>query len=335
MSALEAIRASLTAPLPVYVLVGGDHFLAREALDLIRGTVVAGPLAAFNDATFVAAEERGGGFLGAARTVPMMADRRLVVVRQVDEAPVSFLEALLAYVTAPVPSTVLVILGEKFPAASGGVDRGLRIVNAAKKTGLVAKMDSGEVDFVAFATRTATTFGARIEPAAARLVAQYTGGELALLHTGVEKCAGFVGEGGVITAAVVEEVCVSTAETEVWALTDALVGRDRAAALAVLHQLLEDGEAPHKLLANIAWQLRQVLALQDASRRGIPEREAGVRMPPQKLRAVRDLLARRPLSPSAVLEELAALNHAMNSSRTGDRRQMEAWLLRLVDRLAG
>lgn len=334
MSLLQTLEASLADPAPVYVLVGGDGFLVREAVDLLRGRLVAGPLAAFNDATFVAAEERGGALFDLARTVPMMADRRLVVLRQVEEASAALLDGLLAYVAAPVSTTVLVITGEKFPAASGGVDRGLRIVNAAKKTGFVARLESDEVDAAAFATRAAAVFGARIEPAAARLLGQYTGGELAVLHASVEKCAAFVGDGGLVTPAVVEEVCVSTADTEVWALTDAIVGRDRAAALAVLHRLLEDGEAAHKLLANIAWQLRQVLLLQDATRRGLSEREAGVRMPPQKLRAVREMLTRRPLSPSQVLEEIAALNHRMNSSRAGDRREIEAWLLRFVDRLA-
>jgi len=334
VSGRGALDASLREPAPVYLLVGGESWLVRDAVDRIRAAVVAGPVAAFNDATFVAAEDRDGTFVHTARTVPMMAERRLVVLRQVEEASVSLLDALLAYVAAPVPSTVLVVTGERFPAAVGGVDRGLRIVNAAKKTGFVAKLDRQEVDGVRFATDAAARLGARLAPAGARLLVDFTGGELALVHAAVERCAAYVGEGGAITEEVVEAVCVSTAEAEVWALTDAIVGRDRGRALAALHHLLEDGEAPHKLLSNVAWQLRQVLVLQDASRRGIDEREAGVRMPPQKARAIREMLSRRPLSPRQLLEELAEVNTGMNSSRAGERRVFEAWILRLVDRLA-
>lgn len=334
MSGFDALVATLEQPAPVYLLVGGEDWLVRQALERIRAAVVAGPVAAFNDATFVAAEDREGSFVHTARTVPMMAARRLVVLKQVEEASVALLDALLAYAAAPVPSAVLVVTGEKFPGAVGGVDRGLRIVNAVKKTGFVAKLDRQEVDPVRFATEAAAGLGARLAPAGARLLVDFSGGELALVHAGVEKCATYVGEGGLITEEVVEAVCVSTAEAEVWALTDAIVGRDRARALAALHHLLEDGEAPHKLLANVAWQLRQVLVLQDATRRGIAEREAGVRMPPQKARAIREMLTRRPLSPRQLLEELAEVNTGMNSSRAGERRVFEAWILRLVDRLA-
>ena len=66
MSTLDAFKASLANPAPVYVLVGGEGFLVREALDLLRSAVVAGPLAAFNDATYIAAEERGAALFDSA-----------------------------------------------------------------------------------------------------------------------------------------------------------------------------------------------------------------------------------------------------------------------------
>jgi DNA polymerase III delta subunit len=146
----------------------------------------------------------------------------------------------------------------------------------------------------------------------------------------VEKCAAYAGPGGVVTREVADEVCAFVAEASAWTLTDALVARDRDTALSTLHRLLEDGEPSHKLLGTVVWQLRQVLLVQDAARRALPDREAGVRMPPHKLRAVKDMVSRRPLSPSAVLEEVAAVNRAMNSSRAGDRRTLEAFVLRLL-----
>lgn len=329
MNPLQPLLESLSEPRPVYLLVGLDPVLVREAVAAIRDAVVPPAVAAFNDATVNAAEERGGSFVEVARTVPMMAARRLVVLRQVEEAPTAVLEALLAYAQAPVPSTVLVVQGERFPAAREGRDHGARITNAVKKTGMVVEVAAAAADPAGFAVARAQRLGVRLDREAARLLLDYTDGELALIEADVEKCAAFVGEGGAITAAVVEEVCRSTAEAQVWSLTDALVARDRDRALATLHRLLEDGEPAHKLLASVAWQLRQVLALQDAVRRGLPEREANVRMPPQKVRAVRELVQKHPISPSATLEELAAVNRAMNLSRAGDRRVFEAWVARL------
>jgi len=330
MKALQPLRDSLASPAPVYVLVGSDPWLARAALELVRESVLSGATRAFNDAAFAAGEERGPGLLDVARTVPMMADRRLVVVRQMEEASAALLEVLLTYMQAPVPSTVLVLLGEKFPGATGGVDRGLRISNAAKKVGFVAKLEAGSVEPLEFAALVSANLSVKVAPDAVRKLVELNGGELSLLAGDLEKCSDYVGKGGTVTAAVVEELCVSTVEADVWGLTDAIIVRDRDRALGTLHRLLEDGDAGHRILGMVAWQLRQVLALQDVVKRGLPEREANVRMPPQKVRAVKELIAKRPLRPSVVLEELASVNRAMNSSRAGDRRILEAWVLRLV-----
>lgn len=327
---LKPLTSTFAAPPPVYVLVGSEGLLVRAAEQAVRAAFANGPMAAFNHGVFTAGEEAALGFAGAAGTMPMMAPRRLVEVRQVQDASAPLLDAILAYVQAPVPSTVLMLSGQKFPPASGGADRGLRIVNAVKKIGVVLKLDGEGVDPAAFAMGRAAELGVRLDRDAARLLAEMAGGDLAVLVADVEKCAGFAGPGGTVDRAVAEEVCVSVAEADVWALTDALVSRNRDGALEALHRLLEDGEASHKLLASIAWQLRQVLLLQDAQRRGISDRDANVRMPPQKIRAARELVARRPISPSALLEELAAANQGMNSSRAGDRRVFEALVLRLT-----
>lgn len=328
MDPLDPLRQSLAQPKPIYVIVGSETLLVREAEELARRALARGPMAALNHGVFTGGEEGALAFGELARTLPMMAARRLVELRQVQDASVPLLDALLAYAAAPVPSTVLLISGTRFPGATGGVDRGLRIQNAVKKVGMVLKLDGEGVDPVAFALSRAQAMGLRLEPAGARMLVELGGGELALLVNDLEKCADFVGPGGTVTAAVAEEVVASTAEADVWALTDALVARDRDRALGTLHRLLEDGEPSHKLLASVAWQLRQVLLLQDGLRRGL--RDSGVRMPPQKIRAVTQLVQRSPIAPSVVLEELARANHAMNRSRAGDRRIFEGLVMRLT-----
>lgn len=340
MDPVRIVAESLKQPAAVYVLVGGEGILRRQALALIREGCVSGPVAAFNDATFTAGT--GGdtdplGFADIVRTAPMMAPRRLVVIRQIEEANVALLEALLTYVQAPIDSTVLVLTGEKFPGAVGGTDRGVRIVNAVKKTGLVVKLEVEASDRAALARETARQLGAQIEPSALVLLQELSGEDLSALLANVEKCAGFIGSGpgrpggGKITEAVVDEVCVSTAEADSWGITNAIIARDRSRALETLHRLLEDGEPPHKLLGGIAWQLRQVLTLQDGMKRGIPEAQMGLRMHPRAAASIRALVQKRAVSPSAILDEIATVNRAMNSSRAGDRRVFEAWVVRLTE----
>ncbi len=332
MASIDELQRSLSRPAPIYVCVGDEALLVREAVEVVRTAVLAGGLAAFNHAVLSGGEEGAAGVAEACRQVPVMADRRLVELRQVQDANAATLDALLEYAQAPVSSTVLLVTGIKMPAPSGGQDRGLRFVNQVKKVGQVFKFDGEGLDPGVFARARARTWNATVDTAAVRALLELGGEDYDTLAGNVERCAAFVGEGGVVTAAVVQEVCASTAEADVWGLTDAIVAGDADAALASLHHLLEDGEAPHRLMANIAWQLRQVLLVQDAFRRQIPEREAGVRMPPAKLRAVRSMIERRPASPSAMLEAWAVAARRMTSSRAGDRRVIEAFVMGLVVR---
>ena len=329
---MDALRRSLSNPAPVYVCLGDQGVLLSEATALVRGALVSGPMSAFYHGIFVAGEEGALGFVDAARQVPVMAPRRLVEVRQVQDANVALLDALLAYVAAPVEGTVLLVSGQRMPAAVGGVDRGVRIVNAAKKSGYVEKFDGEGVDLLSFARARAEPWGVRVSAAAGQKLRELGGDDLDTLAGNVERCAGFVGEGGEITPEVVESVCASTAEADVWKLTDAIVARDADTALAEMHRLLEDGEPSHRLQASVAWQLRQVLLVQDAARRKISDKEAGIRVPAFKLRAVRAAVEARPVSPSAWLEELAVASRRMNSSRAGDRRVFEAFVMRLAGR---
>lgn len=334
MDPLDALADGLNNPAPIYLLVGGESLLRRKAVARIRSEIVSGPVAAFNDATFTAGPSSDAdplGFVEICRTAPMMAARRLVMVRQVEDANAALLDALLAYAQAPIDSTVLVVTGEKFPGATGGVDRGVRIQNAVKKTGVVLKLDLDGPGRAALARETAKAMKVSLDAGALQLLQSLAGDDLSTLLSDVEKCANFVGDNGKITEAVVSDVCVSTADADSWGITNAIIARDRDRALETLHRLLEDGEPPHKLLGGIAWQLRQVLTLQDGLRRNIPEAQMGLRMHPKAAAAIRALVQKRPVSPSAVLEEIASVNRAMNSSRAGDRRVFEAWVVRLTE----
>ncbi len=330
VAGLDDLRRSLGTPAPVYVCVGEESLLVKEAVEAVREVVLAGGMAAFNHASFVCGEEAALGFADACRQVPVMSSRRLVELKQVQDGNKALMESLLAYVQKPIDSTVLLVSGMKMPAAIGGTDYGVRITNQVKKTGVVCKLDADGIDPAAFARSRAKPWNVTVDTAGVQKLIEYGGDDLDVLAGNLELCCGFVGSGGRITPEVVEEVCASTAAADVWRLTDAIVAADANGALAELHRLLEEGEAPHRLMANIAWQLRQVLLVQDAARRHLPDRESGVRMPPFKLRAVRERVERRPVSPSAWLEALATAARRMNSSRAGDRRVIEAFVLGLV-----
>ena len=99
---------------PIYCL-SGEPYLVEATAAAIRATVLAeaGAAAAFNHDTFELKDKGVGAALSTARTVPMMARRRLVVGKGVDDVKAADLEPLAAYAEDPNPSTCLLLLAEK------------------------------------------------------------------------------------------------------------------------------------------------------------------------------------------------------------------------------
>jgi len=99
---------------PVYCL-SGERYFVDAAHAAIRAAVLglAGAAAGFNHDTFELKETGLESCLATARTLPMMAKRRLDVGKGVDQVKADLLEPLVAYVADPNPSTCLVLLGDK------------------------------------------------------------------------------------------------------------------------------------------------------------------------------------------------------------------------------
>jgi len=317
---------------PVYIVLGDEGLVVSAAEKALADEALSGGGASFNRDVFRCSEDNAAESLSVARTLPMMAARRVVLLREAQEAPAALLQQLADYLASPNPSTVMVITGAKWPAPSGGKDWGRRAEGAAKKVGVVVRMKSKDQDPVAFSMAIAEELGCTLKRQDAEFLVERVGGDLGRLKLELEKAALWLGDGGALTAAVLQDVCSLLAEAEIWTLTDALVSGNADRALETAHRLMEDGEAPHRLISMVTWQFRQLLRLQDAIRSGRSAKEAGIRMRYDKLRAAERALRERPMDAPAVLETIAAANQAMNSHKAGHRRIFEGLVLELLAR---
>lgn len=322
---------------PVYLITGAEGLLVRRAVErLVERVQPDCEPASFNVTYARCGDGDVTTALSAARTLPMMASRRLVVVRDLHEGDNTFFSALQEYVEQPPDSTTLILAGEGFPKVrKGGKNWGSRIKNRVKKAGTVLAFSSRDADPRQIAVERAEALGHALHRDDAGLLADLVGGDLSRVVREVDKASLYVDEGAPITSEAIHAACSVSAEAEVWDLTAAIAARDAGAALGSLHRLLEGGEPPHRLLGLIAWQLRSVLQLADMLRRRRPEREIrkAVRMRFDTYRAVkRRIEARGVPGAASVMEQLAATNRAMNRSRIGDRREIERLVLSLTTR---
>ena len=317
---------------PQLVFLLGDESIGRKRAETeLIAAVFGGASPSFNLATFTASDgaERA---IEVARTVPMMAKHRVVVIREVESAGVDLLDALLRYAEKPNPSTVLILNGPKTPPATGGVDRGRRLEGAIKRSefGSVQRFKSGEQDPVRFAVSVAEEAGCRVGHRSASMLVELVGSDLGRIQTEMSKVIAYVGGTGEIGTDDIEAVCSLVAEAAIWDLTDAVVRHDADRALAVAHRMLDTGESSHRLIAMIAWQMRQLITLQDCMRRRVSPKDAGIRMPRRKLESAQAALRNRPIDPARMLDQIAEANGALNRSRAGDRRIFEGLLLKLT-----
>jgi DNA polymerase-3 subunit delta len=277
----DQIAAGDTAP--VYVVESEDVPSRQEVTQAFLALVDDG-LHAFNVATFFArdattAADRDALFtaiLAAARTLPMMAPRRLVVVHDAeallapkrardDEATdpaarkrsrgATPAEEFEAYLERPEPTTTLVL-------DTAGLDRGRRVTKLLLARAVM--VTCGELksadDLARWLTARLDRDEMGIEPAAVRALVDAVGLELPRIRAEIDKLVLYAAEESTITAAHVRDVVTPIDEPSgIFALIDVLKQGNAAGALREVEALVESGSPPPMILGLVrtaAGQLR-------------------------------------------------------------------------------
>jgi DNA polymerase-3 subunit delta len=313
---------------PIYCL-SGERFLVDAAVTAIRTAVLkeAGAAAAFNNDSFELKERGIGAALATAKTLPMMARRRLVIGKGIDEVKAAELDPLAAYAEDPNPSTCLVLVGEK-------VDVRFRAFQALRKRGYLHQFAPLKDQALAGWLRAeAKARKIAIAPDAATLLATLAGPELGRLAQALEQLAIYVGGERPIGVDDVEDLVAETREHGIFELTKAIGAGDVTRALALLTNMLRNREPALRIQFMLARQLRQIwrakeLAAAGASRGDIA---SGVGINPYFLDDV--LVPARRMSRAALERAFERLYQADLALKTS-RAEPEIALSRLVQTLA-
>lgn len=214
---------------PAYLFVGDDDFRKHEALTRLLDSAVDPATRDFNLEVRRGSEisaETLGSILG---TPPMLADRRVVVIRDAGTLKKDAKTVAENYLDRPAPDVILVLMqvgGEKADARFG------------KATTVVFDPITGPKLAKWIANRAETTFGTSITPAAIDLLQNSVGNDLSHLNVELEKLASYSNGQPIDDAAVAAIVGVRREQT-LPALLDAVGARDAAAALRILSGVLE------------------------------------------------------------------------------------------------
>ncbi|MEM7448370.1 MAG: DNA polymerase III subunit delta [Myxococcota bacterium] len=238
---------------PVQFIIGPERFLAARAIDALRRACLSDDsLASLNEDRFQGHGLTAQSVTRAARTLPMMAPARFVLVRNVHAMDHREHEAMLPYLADPNPSTCLVCVGEKLE-----MNRKLGRALKQKKLLIEAKaLRAAEVRKLLIAE--AQKRGHKLSSSTAAVLVDTVGEDLSALDDALERLSLFVGTDREIDAAAITR-CVTRVEGEtIWALVDAVGARDMNRALRSVISLLEQREHPIKILAMVGRQFRMV-----------------------------------------------------------------------------
>ncbi len=338
-------RAQRGDLLPVWLLVGEERLLRDQALEAITKAALAGGVPDFNLDKYTAGEADVGKILGATRMVPMMAKKRVVLVRGLERWDASAGEAtdddrkalppldqIAEYAKAPIDSTCLVLVAQK-------LDGRRKLVTAAKKGDFL--VDCAPIDarkLPGWIAARAKAKGHTIDPDVCELVGEISGPDLSTLDDVLERLSLYVGPGNPITEEAVS-ICVTRVRlADTWKLVDAVSTKDLGTALTLFADVYDPRDRGLPLVGALAWSLRQLLKLKSALETGASLDEAAkragiypafrAREHQQKLKAFRGRELERWL---LVLQET---DLALKSSRRPAEAILEDMLTRLCRRAA-
>jgi len=331
----EAVQQAKSGKLlPLYVVAGEEMLLRDEVVAELRAAALGGGVAAFNEDKFTAGEAGVDKVIAAARTAPMMAPKRFVLVRGAERwdvgdvsAETSPFDALAEYAANPVDSTCLVVVASK-------LDGRRRFVVAARKAGFLVNCEP--LDDRSLPSWIAARFrskGHAIDRDVAELLAALAGPHLSPVDDAVERLSLYVGPGAAVDEDAIA-ACVARVRTaDTWALVDAVRARDLGHAMRTLADAYDPRDHGLPLLGALAWSIRQLArfqaALVDGASQDEAARVAGVYQPYRARELGQKARGVKPREVERWLLVLAETDLALKSSRRPADAILEEMLTRL------
>lgn len=262
---------------PLYLFVGEEDYLHDRALQLLYKTVPE-EARGFNIDIFRIGSEMGASSsravaaIDAANQLPMIAHRRVVVIRDFDKIKEDEIDLVLEYLKRPSPAASVVF-------QSQSIDQRRKITAALLKACTVVLMERPAEQqlkrwVIKFLQEGGNTAAGRPQHPSCEIDSDALGRLLALagksmmrLASEMEKLAAFA-NGARIDVAAVEALVPRAKDHSSFEIWDAIIERDRPRAVLLTHRLLDDGTDPVMMVGVLAGLLRRMLTAKDLQNKG-------------------------------------------------------------------
>jgi DNA polymerase III subunit delta len=321
--ALEKLRAQPSSA--TVFLHGEEEFLREEGVREVLSVVLDSATRDFNLDQLRGSDADPETLASMLATPPMMANYRVVLVRDAQGLSPKAREAVEQFLERPSPGSVLILSGT-IPSGSKA-----KFYGTLKKEALAVEMGAmDEADLPGWlASRALERHGVEIEMGAARALSAAIGPQLGILSTELEKAVSYVSGRERITLEDVKAVGGYIPRVDRWAWFDCVGDRRYAEALSQLASLLESGENGVGLVIGLGSHMLKIGLLVGGGREALDrslrphQRWLANRLQPQAAKwTVAEV--------DAAMEELLRADRLLKSAPLTDRQVMEELLLRLA-----
>ena len=312
---------------PLYLLVGPERYLRREAVQSITDTAMNATLIReFNDAGFSLLTDSVRSAIAAAEQLPMMSERRVVRVRDFARLRDADEDVLIAYLGNPSPTTVMIFSADDLDKRKKSTKA---LLDACTVVDFSPLKDS---EAKAWAKSYLKNLKSAADDQVLSEIINLVGTDVQTLANEIDKLASTAVDTGRITMEMVDELIGRTRELSNFELGDHLLSSNRKRAMETLHRLLDDGAEPVMLIGLIAGNYhRLALGKHLLARGGREEVFRNISMPPFKRDAYIANLQRSDAKKIARgIQLTAAADLAIKTSQATPRLQLEMLVCELA-----
>ncbi|NIQ96669.1 MAG: DNA polymerase III subunit delta [Desulfuromonadales bacterium] len=245
-------------------LYGEEAFLLEKSLRRLKDHLVAPEARDFNLVVLDARETSGAAIIDHARTLPVFAPHRLVIVNDSQHLKADSLETLRDYIREPVPETTLVFVADK-------VDKRRKFFQEFGKKGeLVEFKGIYDNQLPGFVKTQARELGISFTEDALQRFCRKVGTNLAEVHGEMVKLKTYLGERDLVDVDDVAAIVSDSRVESIFELTNAVGRRRSGEALRLLQRMLDDGVAPLVILSMLVRHFRQLWKARELQKKGAP-----------------------------------------------------------------
>ncbi|PIS09991.1 MAG: DNA polymerase III subunit delta [Bdellovibrio sp. CG10_big_fil_rev_8_21_14_0_10_47_8] len=261
----HAVEKSLEAQSfsPLYFFHGEEPYLVQQAVNYLKVCALHGGAADFNFSSYYASDAEISQVRDEVETLPMMAPRRVIILREIQDLSDREWAELEPLFETPVESSVFILVG-------GKIDKRKKFFkHLYEQSTHVEFKKPFENQIPGWIRHIAKGHELEISEEAIQLLHRLVGNQLTEIESEIFKLRNFLGDRKNIQLEDVAQCVSKKREENVFDLVESIAEGDRVQSLVQLVQLLDQGQSEVGIVALVARHMRILLQIKQGLDQGL------------------------------------------------------------------